>query len=299
MDNSIIWHSIGTSVRGALHKKFEKSNQDSIKIFSDKDNNGLSICAVADGHGDSRCFRSDIGARLAVETSIYICNEYLSIYSCDYLIENFNANKLKETLCRDIYREWIRRIRTHLFENPIENEVVASSKIPTITRPLINNELLPYGTTLLTVIANRMFIIFFQIGDGDILITNFKGSVERIFPKELLGNETLSLCNPESWDLFQTKILKLSESGVIADPCLIMLSTDGYSNAFKIDQDFLKVASDILDMVKLGNNISKKNIDQIENLLPEWLNEASETASGDDISIAILFKIDSFPIFND
>lgn len=56
----------GKSVKGATHEKNGLPLQDNCKIeeISDK----ITIIAVADGHGSSKCLRSDRGSLIAVNT---------------------------------------------------------------------------------------------------------------------------------------------------------------------------------------------------------------------------------------
>ena len=56
----------GKSVKGATHEKNGLPLQDNCKIeeISDK----ITIIAVADGHGSSKCPRSDRGSLIAVNT---------------------------------------------------------------------------------------------------------------------------------------------------------------------------------------------------------------------------------------
>ena len=63
----------GKSVKGATHEKNGLPLQDNCKIeeISDK----ITIIAVADGHGSSKCPRSDRGSLIAVNT---FSNEKLS-----------------------------------------------------------------------------------------------------------------------------------------------------------------------------------------------------------------------------
>ena len=146
------------------------------------------------------------------------------------------------------------------------------------------NPLLAYGTTLLAAAVTKNFILYLQIGDGDILTVSETGNVARPIAKDLnlIANETYSLCMPNSWKLFRFGLQPLSDPL----PALIMLSTDGYSNSYKTEDDFFKVAKDILGIARAeGETVIREN-------LGTWLKETSEKASGDDITVGAIFRED-------
>lgn len=67
----------GKSVKGATHEKNGLPLQDNCKIeeISDK----ITIIAVADGHGSSKCLRSDRGSLIAVNTFCTVMKTICSI----------------------------------------------------------------------------------------------------------------------------------------------------------------------------------------------------------------------------
>ncbi len=65
-------------------------------------------------------------------------------------------------------------------------------------------------------------------------------------------------------------------------PALVLITTDGYVNAFTSNAGFLKAATDIL---ALGRS---EGWDYVEKHLSQWLEEASMQGSGDDVTVALL-----------
>ena len=64
------WNVLGASVRGASHVRNGIPNQDAI-LWRMGENAGLPIViAISDGLGNDKSFRSDIGARLAVQVAV-------------------------------------------------------------------------------------------------------------------------------------------------------------------------------------------------------------------------------------
>jgi hypothetical protein len=65
-------------------------------------------------------------------------------------------------------------------------------------------------------------------------------------------------------------------------PTLVLLSTDGYANSFRSDDDFLKIGQDYLEIIR------EQGIASLAEELPAILTEATQQGSGDDITLAIL-----------
>jgi hypothetical protein len=61
-----------------------------------------------------------------------------------------------------------------------------------------------------------------------------------------------------------------------------MLSTDGYSNSFRTDEDFLRVGTDLLQMVRADGAVA------VEKQMPQILEHASSNGSGDDITVGLV-----------
>ncbi len=141
---------------------------------------------------------------------------------------------------------------------------------------------LAYGTTLLTVVVAAHFILYLQLGDGDLLTVSESGDVARPIPKDprLIANETTSLCSPKAWNDVQIYFQTLAG----APPALILAATDGYANAYRDDVSFQQVARNYWALLRdEGEQAVKPN-------LTGWLNEASQQGSGDDITIGLIWR---------
>ncbi|HKQ51090.1 MAG TPA: protein phosphatase 2C domain-containing protein, partial [Pyrinomonadaceae bacterium] len=139
---------------------------------------------------------------------------------------------------------------------------------------------LAYGTTVLGAAVAADFILYLQLGDGEILTVSRDGEVTRPLPKDerLFANETTSLCSPEAWRDFRVCFQVLSN----APPSLILLSTDGYANSFHDEAGFLKVGSDILLMIRADG------LGTVEDHLASWLTESTYAGSGDDVTLGLI-----------
>src|SRR5215213_10293435 len=97
------WRVVGHSVRGATHERAGRPNQDAIHWTPPSSDRLPLILAVADGHGSSKSFRSEWGARLAVETAAEVIGDFLQGQS-----ESLSATKraAEEWLPAALVRRW-------------------------------------------------------------------------------------------------------------------------------------------------------------------------------------------------
>ena len=104
---------------------------------------------------------------------------------------------------------------------------------------------------------------------GEILSVDSSGETTRpLLPADarLLGNQTTSLCQPDAWREFRAAWFGASDL-----PALVLLSTDGYANSFRSDDDFLKIGSDYLEIIR------EQGIAVLADELPEILKGGDPT----------------------
>lgn len=277
-----VWCIIGKSVRGASHLRSGLPNQDAIHWVPESGAPTPLILAVSDGHGSNKCFRSDVGSHIAVQTATKVLRELLDGQPD---LENLSAIKrtAEERLPQTLVRDWKSAVEEHLHANPFKDEEwtkLEEKEGPAGKTAIESNPALAYGATLLTSLVADNFILYLQLGDGEILAVSETGEVSQPLPKDerLIANETTSLCGPNAWRDFRFGFQGLSSS----PPVLIMLSTDGYPNSFQDEKGFLKVGSDFLDMIRADG------LDKVNSNLESWLNEASGAGSGDDVTVGII-----------
>ncbi len=285
------WRIIGKSVQGASHVRTGLPNQDAICWLPESGTGLPLVLAVSDGHGSAKCFRSDVGARLAVETTTKVIQEFL-----ESLPEPPNLSTIKrwaeENLRREIVRRWRDAVADDLSAKPFTSAELeqADAKVGgSKRRQVVPDPILAYGATLLTVVVAEPFILYLQLGDGDILTISEMGEVGRPplpADERLFANETTSLCSRDAWRDFRSHFQVLSGP----PPALILVSTDGYANSFRNEADFLIVGADILEMIR------SDGLDAVDERLQTWLTEASQEGSGDDITLGILCRVDALKI---
>jgi serine/threonine protein phosphatase PrpC len=305
-NGAVAWKSIGKSVQGATHKRSGLPNQDAIGWWPPSGEGTSLILAVADGHGSSKYFRSDQGSKLAVTTALKVLQDFggnrqqlagdtdsISEHSLELIQHGLDLSNptvvgrmAEEQLPKLLTRRWLEAVEEHIQNHPLEPvelEKLAKSdpKLAATVKSAGAPTPVAYGTTLLTVVITDSFILYLQIGDGDILVVTDNEEVHRPIAADsrLLANETTSLCAKEAWRDFRLKVQPTIDS---TPPALILVSTDGYANSFRDDDSFQKVGPDLLQMVY------QYGLDEVQNRLGPWLDEASQTGSGDDVTLGVL-----------
>ncbi len=275
---TVAWQVVGQTVRGAAHERNGLPNQDAICWLPTAGHGSSAVLAVADGHGSPRYPRSHTGARLAVETAVRLIDDFTGSQSD---VDNLSLIKdaTQEWLPRALVRNWAEAVAADLQTEPLsETELF-------LLGPGSSRELsIAYGTTLIVTAVTDRFILYLQLGDGDILCVSQSGEVTRPLSKDdrLFGNETTSLCANEAWRDFRVQFQPLTQS----PPALVLLSTDGYPNSFRDESGFLQVGSDILDLVQ------ENGLASVNDRLAGWLRDSTRAGSGDDVTLGILCSLD-------
>ena len=269
------WRTLKASVRGAAHIRAGLPNQDAVRVARHRDDLPL-IMALADGHGSAKSFRSQRGARLAVVVAQKVCGHLFTLGSPSQ-IKHWAEEQLPLALVRHWQAQVARAIQRQPF-TPQELEPLDTAA----RRQVETLPALAYGTTLLAVVVASNFILYLQLGDGDLLTVSERGDVERPIPKDprLIANETTSLCSAKAWNDVQVYFQLLAG----APPALILAATDGYANAYRDDAGFQQVARDYWALLRDEGEAAVKPS------LTDWLNEASQQGSGDDITVGLIWR---------
>jgi len=267
------WQAAGASVRGAAHERSGMPNQDAIHWIG----NGSSlVLAVADGHGSVRYPRSHVGARIAVETATQLVHEFV-LGQTD--AENLSLVKraAEEWLPRALVRSWRDGVEEHVAANPLSEDDL--NALGRDDAELIR----AYGATIVTAAVSERFVLYLQLGDGEILTVSDEGVVSKPLTKDdrLFGNETTSLCTSNAWSDFRVSFQPITNER----PALILLATDGYPNSFRDEAGFLKVGTDILETIRA------EGLGHVKDNLEVWLSDSTHAGSGDDVTLGILCSV--------
>ncbi len=280
------WRAVGQSVRGAAHLRTGLPNQDAIRWLPASGAGPPLILAISDGHGSAKYFRSHIGSEKAVETAAWMIQDLL-----DGQPDPANLSAIKRTaedrLPQQITRRWNQAVAEHLKQSPLtadELGMLEGRDSVAARQAVADNPSLAYGATILAVLVAETFVLYLQLGDGDILVVAEDGRVSRPLERDarLFANQTTSLCSTDAWRDVQVRFQAL----VDPPPALILLATDGYANSFVNEAAFLQVGTDILELIRT------EGLETVQENLAAWLAEASEAGSGDDITLGILCRAD-------
>ena len=282
------WRIIGETVPGASHIRAGIPNQDAILQMRESDRTLPLVVAIADGHGSPKCFRSDKGSRFVVKKCVQIVSEFLDGRRGKFDLAEIESRG-KDYLPKGIVKEWRKEVESHLKNNPFTEDEFKTleEKSGAKSRKLIEeNPLLAYGTTSLAVAIEEGFVIYLQLGDGDMLNISVNGEVTKPLPEDarLLANETTSMCLPKAENDFRFSVQKISRE---ESPAMILLSTDGYLNSFSNEAGFFQAGSDILALLGTENGF-----ETVSENLKSWLAEANLMGSGDDSTVAIIYRPD-------
>lgn len=256
------------------------------------------IIAVADGHGDSACFRSNLGSKFAVETIIDCFKEFakdatdVESYLYCALANRDRHKSVLSQLAVAIISKWYDKVQADICRSPfIEEDFSNAGDYKDFYS---NNEKLThiYGTTLIACLWLKDYIILLQQGDGRCDVFYDDGSVDQPIPwdERCQGNITTSMCDEDAAESMRWAVLDLKEKNVIA----CFLGSDGVEDSFRnseVSQEgthyfFRKLCCTFID---------KEDIN-IEEYLDSYLREVSAAGSQDDVSVAGILNLDALKV---
>lgn len=203
--------------------------QDSSGYFIGRD---YAVIAVADGHGNDRHYRSEIGSRNAIESLF----ESVSLImkrgkKALGLSDSVTISGLKET----IVSIWRKKNLDYQMKNGLSVEeqkrILGGVRV---SGEYVHRDMVGLGTTLLGAIITNDYIFFIQIGDGDSVYFDRSGVLRKNFmPVDECcdGDQTSSLCADDATDYIRTFCCSGENK-----PEAVFLCTDGYSNSFDEDE---------------------------------------------------------------
>ncbi len=280
------WLGLRDSKTGKSHVMRDKPNQDAYDLRHLHKGRAGIIVVVSDGHGGERYVRSQQGAAIAAKAAGKYLRERLAPYwKAPSASIRVSLTELQDEVPRYLLRLWQSGVREHMASSPWnENE-----KEFGWDKVSIEDAYTAYGATLLFAAALPGFVLYGQLGDGDLLKVSRDGEVVRAIPRSesSFANETLSLCSPSA-AVNMVLSLQRYEVGSLRPeempPELIFLATDGYSNSFKSDEGFLQNVAGIHEYLKTTDGY--RNVGQS---LPHWVDHCAQSGSGDDVTVALLF----------
>ena len=260
------------------------------------------VFAVADGHGDSACARSNIGSQKAVDVTLDMLasiGDYLAGHNDaaerlagyhDMKADLKLGDKLLGQLANEIVGRWRNEIKKDLAERPLderEQEAVLRHGESWAKRA----EHI-YGTTLAAGLVTPTMVLLLQQGDGCcVAIGQDAGEPYwRPVPEDprCVGNVTSSLSDEDAEQSVRFAVIDRRRN----DPVSVLVGTDGVDKSMAEEGDayFLrKVTLEVLDKRRQGHR-------DLSYMLESWmkseLDSLSSLGAGDDTSAAGYINID-------
>ena len=277
------WKAVHACIRGSSHQRLGLPNQDAALCTVAPGAQGtVAVAVVSDGHGSPRHFRSQIGSSLAVSTVAGTLQSFLRESVASNGKVPFVPEQVHE-LERKIVSGWLAAVHADLERNPFTQAELATLEKEDGMEGRAAVESSPRACLRRHAPGSREppteYCSICNWAMGKILSVSATGTTTRPLPPDdrLIANETTSLCQPEAWKDFRSSWVTKP-----ALPSLVLLSTDGYANSFRSDEDFLKIGQDYLEIIRA------QGIASLAEELPTILTEATQQGSGDDITLAIL-----------
>jgi serine/threonine protein phosphatase PrpC len=264
----------GESVQGASHIRSGMVCQDSYKKVEVSDQ--IALIAVADGHGSASCPYSKTGSVIATNVFCRVMEDMLAGFAdnMDFFLTYLNREG-EVKIAQAIDSEWKRRIWKAHLDNKREKPLLENGEPD---KAAVYKQ---YGTTLLGLLVTPDFIFAFQLGDGDILYVDDIEIQPVIEGDKILGTETHSLSRLDAWKnaITMIRMRKVEDQ----KPHFYLMSTDGFSNSYRTQDDFYKTCRDYYTLIQ------EHGFEAVAANLKDWLKETSELGCGDDITVVMAY----------
>ena len=261
--------------------------------------------AVADGHGSPDCFRSEHGARIAVEAAFRQVKRYCREEAFDTdqpaLLSRVGIDNLKF----DILRDWEQSVREHwdryldIHSCPGEDEIRFQAVSEKYRQRYLSDDpavvdkylYTAYGTTLLLAVSIGTQILLLQIGDGTCVLLQRDGTFSVPLPpdRDNYLNVTVSLCDEDAMHHYRYAVIPCDPASQ-TEPAAVFLSTDGVDDCFPVYQNenyLYKLYSLIIESI-----LDRGFQATVEDIKQDLLQSMTERGSRDDISLACLISQD-------
>ena len=282
--------SFARTVVGYSHQKRDIVCQDASGRSDDPDC-AWHIAVVSDGHGDPTCPRSDSGSRMAVDAAL----ETLADFAKNIDVLDVMGRTLRDDLRVPSRRKTAMRRLTDALVYSWRKRVVEDYAVRSLTpeeKKLAGPEATAlyergeniehlYGATLICALWVDDLLILIHQGDGVCRVLHPNGAMESPVPEDsrCFANVTTSLCDPDVAEGIRFAVIDLSESPIAA----CVLASDGVENSFAspiLADGFFKGL-----LVDVTCGVVDENGDALDSVL----SNLSQTGSGDDMSLAVLY----------
>jgi hypothetical protein len=250
---------------GAVHRQRNRGCEDAVGWSGADGGSVVATVAIADGHSDRRCVRSQTGAAFVVEAATAMS------------VDTARPDAIIEALVAD----WRRRVDRHLADNPLtaaDLDAGDSASAAEASAAWAKNARLAYGSTAVLCRITTGAVTIVRVGDGDVIAVAADGQARRLAVPESRPSEiTESISRPDA-----QRVARCAEIPAEAAPILVMMATDGFDNAYPDDDSMLRAARELAALRRdSGRPIGS-------DVLNRWAREAADV-SGDDATVAAIW----------
>lgn len=280
------------SVQGASHIKKGMPCED----YGLKYKTELSTSfAVADGHGDSNCPRSAIGAKYICEIATTELNKFaIDIKEANWSSKLFDSKlsaEIMQQLIACIFGKWVCAVNEHYECNPLtDDEKLQASEY---VDKYLNGQQIEhvYGTTLICGLLTDEYLLLLQQGDGRCCVFDSNGDVSQPIPWDdrCFANVTTSVCDSDAVKSCRYYVINIKENPVIA----CVAGTDGVEDSFANMDKMHTYYRQLLEYASVHDSV------EFEQYLTDTLPELSAYGSGDDTTICGFFDATAIVSLND
>ncbi len=274
-----MYKAFASSTIGAYHIKKNICCQDAVGKYEDEK---MNIVAVADGHGSPQYFRSDRGARFAVEAAIDCVKNFVNSFEADcenseesIFVHKKNRDVVMADLQKSILVAWHLKVEQDFKAEPFCEEDIEKFGERYVTRLKKGKIEWAYGATIIVAVVTAEFWLALQIGDGKCVIVDDEKNVSIPIPEDpnCEDNITTSICQDEARDSFRYYLDKKI-------PVAVFLGSDGVEKSYRDDPDLL---------IKFYRSVVpafRDNFDEGAKVVEDYLPVITQKGYGDDTSIA-------------
>jgi len=230
------------------------------------------IGIVADGHGGDLYFRSDRGAKFAVEVTMSVLKEFLASTNS---MNRIPKGEWQKQTAASIISRWNDRIEQDRTDNPFTEEELGMLKDSDRQHVESGMWQSVYGTTLIAIVRTKVCFFGLHIGDGKCVAIDKKGHPSQPIPwdDDCFLNRTTSLCATDAIARFRFAYMTRNI------PVAAFVASDGVDDTYTTEERLYEFYQTILKMIRENPDTA---IGDIRSFLPNM----SEQGSHDDISIA-------------
>jgi serine/threonine protein phosphatase PrpC len=290
------YKAFAVTVIGSSHTKHGKGCEDASFV---KENGGISIAVVADGHGDDSCFRSSKGSKLAVSCAASGIQEFVKTHEQNFktgflkkpAVSHDEFGKiLKETLIKYTIASWHKSVEDDYEACPFTSEELEKADTKHRKKYEAKQDLnKAYGATLIAAAITQHYWFGIHIGDGRLTALYADGSFDQPVPwdDKCYLNVTTSICDEDSLERARCYISFNNEK---PPPVAVFLCTDGIDDNYPVDEN----EKHLFKLYRtIALTFAEDGFESTFKQLKDLVNQFATKGKGDDTSIAGFIDMES------